>query len=219
MKGLLRNQFYGAASSAAILYGFFILVGIGLLISGNPLLLNSYVLVSATAFALNAIASFRKEAASKWGKYELTTPLTRRDIAKSRYISHVIWTLAGILLSALFVGLTVRIHGNHIFYHVIRDPLTLFCIGAGIALFMGAIFYPTIYFLGTDKSEIIMLISLLGAVSITAGLVWLLNAAYDFKAVSDLEFYLNIVIYMTIAIVFFLFSYFLTTLIYSKKEF
>lgn len=218
MKGLLKNQFYGAAAGAAILLGFFIVAGIGLLISGNSSLLNIYVLVSATAFAMNALAGFRKEAASKWSKYELTAPITRKDIAKSRYITHAIWVLAGTLLAALFVGLTVAIHGNFFFYHVIRDPLALFCTGAGIALLMGTIFYPSIYLLGTDKSEIIMIVSLSGAIGITVGVIWILNATYGFDTVSGPEFYLSMAIYMTIAVMSFIFSCFLTTFIYRRKD-
>jgi hypothetical protein len=218
MKGLLRNQFYGALSSAVVLLIFFVAIGIGLLISGNPSLLNIYALVTATAFTFNAISGFRKEASSKWSKYELTTPVGRKEIVKSRFINHALWVLAGIILSALFVVLTLAIHGNHYFYYDVRDPLMLFCCGTGIALLMGTIFYPSIYLLGTDKSEIIMIISLLGSVGITVGIIWMLNAAYDFQPVTDTEFYLNVMIYMMIVLVSFVLSYFLTTLIYRRRE-
>lgn len=218
MKGLLKNQFYGAIGSAVVLLAFFAAVGIGLLISGNPSLLNIYVLVAATAFAFNAVSGFRKEASSKWSKYELTTPVGRKDIVKSRFINHTLWVLAGIILSALFVVLTLAIHGNRYFYYDVRDPLMLFSCGTGLALLMGAIFYPAIYLLGTDKSEIMMIISLLGSVGITVGIIWILNAAYDFRSVSDTEFYLNVMIYMVIVLVSFVLSYFLTTFIYRRKE-
>lgn len=218
MKGLLRNQFYGALGSAVVLLVFFVAIGIGLLISGNASLLNIYVLVAATAFAFNAVSGFRKEASSKWSKYELATPVRRKEIVKSRFISHTLWVLAGVMLSALFVVLTLSIHGNIYFYYDVRDPLMLFCCGTGIALLMGAFFYPSIYLLGTDKSEIIMIISLLGSVGITVGIIWMLNAAYDFQLVTDAEFYLNVAIYMAIVLVSFVLSYFLTTLIYRRKE-
>ncbi len=218
MKGLLKNQFYGALGSALVLLAFFVAVGIGLLISGNPSLLNIYVLVASTAFAFNAVSGFRKEASSKWSKYELTTPVARKEIVKSRYISHGLWVFAGIILSALFVVLTLAIHGNHYFYYDVRDPLMLFCCGAGTALLMGTLFYPAIYLLGTDKSEIIMIISLLGSIGITIGIIWILNAAYDFRSVSDAEFYLNVAIYMVILLVSFVLSYFLTTFIYRRKD-
>mgnify|MGYP000551380036 CR=1 FL=1 len=218
MKGLLKNQFYGAIGSTMVLLIIFSVAGIGLIISGNPSVLTIYVLASPTAFAFNAVASIRKEAASKWNKYELTAPVRRKEIVKSRYIHHAVCVFTGILLSALFIGLTVVIHGNSFFYDVSRDPLTLFCIGTGIALLMGTLFYPGVYLLGTDKSEIIIITSLLGSIGITAGIIWLLNAAHGFHALSNPEFYLTLAIYMGIVIISFCLSYFLTTLIYRKKD-
>jgi hypothetical protein len=218
MNGLLKNQFYGAFGGAVVLLVFFSAVGIGLLITGNPTMLNIFALAAATAFAFNTAANFRKEASSKWNKYELTAPVRRSDIVKSRYVSHVIWAFSGMFLSALFVVLTVAIHGNRYFYHTIRDPLTLFSVGIGVALLMGTIFYPMIYLFGADKSEITMIISLPGAVGITVGVMWLFNAAYDFKPVTDYIFYINMAIYLVIVIISFVLSYFLTTFIFRRTE-
>ncbi len=218
MKGLLKNQFYGALGSAVILLLFFLAIGVGLVISGNSLLLNIYVVVSSAAFAFNAVSGFRKEASSKWNKYELSIPVTRNQIVKSRFVSHAIWVFSGIILSALFVLITLAVHGNMYFYYPVRDPLMLFSCGMGIALLMGSIFYPLIYFLGTDKNEIIMIISLLGSVGATMGIFWLLNAANDFQRLSDSEFYLVVAVYLAIVLITYMLSYFFTTFIYQKKE-
>jgi len=219
MNGLLKNQFYGAIGSFFILLAFFIFTGIILLITGNPTLLTFFAVVATIAFTFNATASLRKEASSNWSKYELTTPVRRKDVTKSRYINHAIWAMFGIILSAFFVGLTVAIHGNLYFYHTVRDPLMLFCIGTGVALLTGSLFYPSIYFFGTDKSEILMIISLLGAAGITAGMIWLLNAAYSFKPMTDFQFYITTAIYMATVIISFVLSYFLTTYIFNRKEY
>ena len=219
MIGLLKNNFYGALGGAVILLAFFSLAGLGLLISGNPSLLTIFVLISATAFAFNAVSGFRKEASTKWNKYELITPVMRKDIIKSRYISHIIWVVSGLVLAVVFVGLTVLIHGNRFFYYELRDPLSLFCVSIGISLFMGALFYPLIYFLGADKNEIVMIISLIGAVGLTIGTLWLTNAAYGFEPVSDPEFYLSISVFMATAVLSFLLSYFLSRSIYRRKEY
>jgi hypothetical protein len=218
MNGLLKNQFYGAIGGAVVLLVFFSAVGMGLLITGNSTMLSIFALAAATAFTFNTAANFRKEASSKWNKYELTAPVRRSDIVKSRYVSHVIWVFSGIFLSAFFIVLTVAIHGNRYFYHTVRDPLALFSVGIGVALLMGTIFYPMVYLFGADKSEITMIISLLGAIGITVGVMWLFNAAYDFKPVTDYVFYINMAIYLVIAIASFVLSYFLTVLIFRRTE-
>lgn len=219
MIGLLKNNFYGAIGSAVIFLVVFLSAGLALLITGNPPLLNILVIISATAFAFNAASGFRKEASTKWNKYELTTPVRRKDIVKSRYIGHLIWIVVGVVLSAVFVSLAVLLHGNLYFYHVVRDPLTLFCLSVGIALLVGTLYYPAIYLFGADRNEVIIIISLLGAVGIAFAIIWLINARNDFKVLSDPEYYLFIALFLGIVIVLFLLSYFLTVAIYRGKEY
>jgi hypothetical protein len=219
MNGLLKNSFYGALGSAKILLVFFLAAGIVLLVSGNPTLLTVLGLISATVFSFNAVSGFRKEASTKWNKYELTAPVRRKDIVKCRYINHLIWVGAGVLLSAAFIGLTVLFHGNNYFYYEVRDPLTLFCVSTGTALYMGTLFYPAIYFLGTDRSEVIIIVSLLGAIGLSFGTMWAINAGYGFNSLSDPEYYLCMAVFMAVAIASFVLSYFLTNFIYHRKEY
>lgn len=218
MIGLLKNSFYGAIGSAVIVLVVFSAAGLVLLITGNPALLNVLVIISATTFAINTVSGFRKEASTKWNKYELTTPVRRKDIVKSRYISHISWVIFGIVLSAVFVGLAVLVHGNLYFYHVVRDPLTLFCLSAGIALLMGTLYYPAIYLFGADRNEVIIIFSLLGAVGIAFAIIWLINAGNDFNVLSDPEYYFFMALFLGIVITLFLFSYVLTVAIYRRKE-
>lgn len=219
MNGLLKNSFYGALGSAKILLAFFVVAGFALMITGNPSFLNIFGLITATVFSFNAVSGLRKEAATKWNKYELTAPVRRKDIVKCRYINHIIWVSVGVLLSAVFIGLTVLFHGNNYFYYSVRDPLTLVCVGSGTALFMGTLFYPAIYFFGTDKSEIIIIVSLLGAIGLSLGTMWIINAGYGFRSLSDPEYYLCMTIFMAVVIVSFILSYFATNIIYRQKEY
>lgn len=219
MKGLLRNSYYGAIRSALVLLVAVFAVGLALLIIGSPTLLTLIVILSAAAACFVAISSFRREASTKWSKYELTTPVRRKDIVKTQYISHVSWVACGIIISVIFVTLAVVLHGNGHFFYELRDPLALFVFSTGTAVFMGALFYPITYFMGADKNEAMMIISLLGAVGLSFGITWLLNVAYGFKKLSDLEFYFSISVYMAVVIVFFIVSYYISTFIYNRKEY
>lgn len=219
MKGLIKNQMYGAWGSAVVLFAFAIAAGLYLVCTGNPSFMTIFVLAAATIFAINAVASLRKEASSKWCNYVLTTPTTRKVIVKSRYVHHAIWLTIGLMVSALFVAFTVAIHGNRFFHYTFRDPLTLFSMSMGTGVLMGALFYPAVYLLGTDKSEIMMILSLLVSIGLTLGITWLLNAAYSFKALSDTEYYISIGAYWVIVIAAFIASYYLTVFVYRKKEY
>jgi hypothetical protein len=59
----------------------------------------------------------------------------------------------------------------------------------------------------------------LGAIGLTLGTMWAINAWHDFNTLSDPEYYLCMVVFMAVAIVSFVASYFSTNFIYCKKEY
>lgn len=113
----------------------------------------------------------------------------------------------------------VFIHGNRYFYHVLRDPITLFCLSVGIALLLGTLYYPVIYLLSADRNEIAIIISLIGAIGIALSIIWLINAGNGFNTLSDLEYCLSMAVFMGTIITLFILSYYLTTFIYRRKEY
>ena len=97
----------------------------------------------------------------------------------------MIGTAFGVLLAAVFMGLTVLIHGNLYFYYGFRDAITLL-IGSGVLAFlMGAISYPMFYFWGAERMEAILAIGMLGSVGIALGLTWIINFMVGFGQVDD----------------------------------
>lgn len=219
MKGLLRNSFYGTISGAIVSLGVFVGAGIVMLILGNYLLFLIFGLLCIVVFTFNAIASFRREISSNWVKYAITAPIKRRDVVRNQYINHMLWILAGTIVTAIFVGLIVLIHSFFIFESGPRDLLLLFCVGVGISLLIGSIFYPVICLVGTDKSEITMILSLVGGIGITAGIIWSINFYYGFEPINDAQYLIGMLIYVGIVIVLFALSYFLTKHLNQSKEY
>ncbi len=175
MRGLLRNNFYATLAGAKAFAAVAVLLGIFVVAMDNaiPSLIIGYMLLVMIGFSLNSIASIRKESATKWGKYKLTAPVKRTDIVKSFFASQLLWLSVGIGFAALAVASSVALHG----YPFDRDTdiFMLFVVGIGISLFMGAIFFP-IYFLGgEERSEVILVVSLLGSIGIIMGLSTLVN--------------------------------------------
>lgn len=138
MKGLLKNNFYGVIENLKIALAFVMLVGVLLLITGEATLLSAFSLIAPPIIALLMVSCVRKESASKWEKYKLTLPVRRKAIIESQYISHTIWSISGVVIVAVFMTLTVFIHGDQYFYYGFRDAITL-VLGGGIL----AILCPT----------------------------------------------------------------------------
>ena len=123
MKGLLKNNFYGVIENLKIALAFVMLVGVLLLITGEATLLSAFSLIAPPIIALLMVSCVRKESASKWEKYKLTLPVRRKAIIESQYISHTIWSISGVVIVAVFMTLTVFIHGDQYFYYGFRDAM------------------------------------------------------------------------------------------------
>ncbi len=219
MRGLLRLSFYGARESAMLLLGAFAVFGAVTIAVSNTFLTLSFGVLCISAFSFNAIASARKEAAANWGRYAITTPVRRRDIVQSRYAHHLLWVSIGAVFVAVFVGLSYLVHGHLPLDNGGRDLLLIFSVGIGVPLLIGSIYYPTTFRTGADKSEMVLIISLVGAVGFSAGIMLALNFFYGFKPIDDAQYLLGMLAYLGIVVASFIASYFLAERLHQKKEF
>ncbi len=178
MRGLLRNNFYGAFAGAKAFAGIAVLLGVFVVAMDNaiPTLIISYALLVMIGFSLNSIASIRKDSATKWAKYKLTTPVKREGVVKSFFISQLLWLAVGTGFAAAAVASSVALHGFP--FDRNTDVFMLFVVGIGISLFMGAFFIPLYFLGGEERSEVILVVSLLGGVGMLMGLTALINKLY-----------------------------------------
>lgn len=205
MKGLLKNNFYGVIENLKIALAFVMLVGVLLLITGEATLLSAFSLIAPPIIALLMVSCVRKESASKWEKYKLTLPVRRKAIIESQYISHTIWSISGVVIVAVFMTLTVFIHGDQYFYYGFRDAITLVLGGGILAILIGAFSYPLYYLWGAEKTEVILIISVIGSIGIVFALTMLVNTFSDGN-VSDTLYYISLLVVTAITIITFIFS-------------
>lgn len=213
MKGLFLDNFYKTIGSIKLFAFLVFAVGVAALLTGNDTILELFVYIAITALSVNGISSMRKDADVKWNKLELTLPVRRSDIVKSKYLSYLFWVLTGIVIAAIFTALAVAIHGNVFFAYGFRDISSLFTLGTGIALLVGALFYPLAYLLGIDKSETLLVISVIGGVGLAVFLIWMVNLN------GTLSYYTRLGIFALIIALIFCISYLFTKIIYRGKEF
>lgn len=219
MKGLLKNNLYGVIENIKIVFAFITLLGMALLFTGEASLLNIFSLIVAPVVAVLTISCLRKESSSKWSKYKLTLPVKRKEIVKSQYISHFLISLAGMLTVALFILLTVLIHGNQYFYYGFRDAVTLILLGGILSILIGAIAYPLYYLWGAERTEIILVLSVVLSIAVIMGLSIFVNFFTGSGDVSDTVYYISLSAIMAITVLIFLLSYFLTCQIFKYKEY
>ena len=219
MKGLLKNNLYGVIENIKIVFAFITLLGMALLFTGEASLLNIFSLIVAPVVAVLTISCLRKESSSKWSKYKLTLPVKRKEIVKGQYISHFLISLAGMLTVALFILLTVLIHGNQYFYYGFRDAVTLILLGGILSILIGAIAYQLYYLWGAERTEIILVLSVVLSIAVIMGLSIFVNFFTGSGDVSDTVYYISLSAIMAITVLIFLLSYFLTCQIFKYKEY
>lgn len=218
MTGLIRNNLYTALASAKWLAIALLVFGVVTIVLNNDrqTLLVVFSVLCPVVLSTNAIASLRKESASKWHKYKLIAPVTRREIIKSYFFSQLLWVLAGVLPAGAVIGLSVLFHGFPFGQNT--DLLMVFVTGISASLLIGAIFYPLFYLGGEERNEAVLAISLLGAVGLLTGMVVLLNLLFGPKP-ALFEWLLGSALLLLVSLLLFLLSYQLTVMIFRRKEY
>lgn len=219
MKGLLRNNFIGVLENMKVIFPIVIILGIILVAIGNPSMLPIFSIAVTPIFSIVVVLCLSKEAHSKWYKYKLSLPVTRKNIIQSYYICHLFWCAAGMTVVTVFMALTVLFHGNQYFYYGFRDAITLILVGAVLAILIGSAFYPLYCLLGAARAEVIAVISVILSILIVAGLTAIVNALTGDNGVSNTTYYISLFAIVIITSIIFIASYALSTALFKNKDY
>lgn len=207
MKGLFKNNFLAVWISAKFFLAFMVAMGIFVMIIPLQTLQMSFIIIGIVGFSINAATAIGNEFSSKWGKYKLTLPVKRTDIVKSLFLNQLLWLIVGVLFVGIVIVFSYILHGFS--FGQFTDIVSLFVLGIGISLFMGAIFIPLIYMAGEDKIIVFLIISLICGVGIAA---MLFN-------ITDTTPLLGTMIMIVGSLLLFTLSYPLTVCIFKRKEY
>lgn len=215
MKGLLRNNLLAAFSNAMIFSVFMLLWGFFIMVFPDRDLFIGFGLSVMAGFSVNGIFCIQRESNSRWSKYKLTAPIRRADIIKSYYIAQLVWLFWGMLFAAAASALSSRVFRRWAFD--LYTDLPMFALGISISLFLCAIFFPLFCWSGEDRGEVFLVIALLCAIVVDAGLVMLLNMLLPEPGA--ITILCGTAAMTGCSALAFALSYPLTAHIYSRKEF
>lgn len=212
MKGLIRNNLYSMESNILLAFVLSAFLAVSALLIKNPAAVPYMVSIQILLFVVNIAASLRADEISKWSKYEITLPVKRNTIVLAKYLSILLLLVFGVLMGTVTV-LLVYINGDSI-----KLPILLrgFEFGLTLSFFSIAVMYPLVLKLGTEKSELILILSTFGAIGMQ-----LLTAACLSKVTGGMNMRHPFVeaVSTFIAIIAFVVSYFISVKIHKNKEF
>lgn len=204
MKGLFLNGFYAAVGSVKLFLLLVAAAGAALLVFGGSTAQELFVYLSVTALSVNGVAGMHN--ASSWNKFAITLPVRRRDVVRCQFLNHLFWVLVGTVIALLVTAAAARLHGN-------GSTVSMFVLGIGISLLTAAIFYPAAHLLGTERSEAVLVLSVLGAVGLSVGCVGFLNR---FPALSSPR---RTALFIAFYLLTLLASYRITVGVHARKEY
>lgn len=215
MKGLFRNSCYGAMGGVKILLALGLLGGVILLATGSATALQLLVLILPMALALNGAGEIRRNEAAGWSRYELILPLQRKSVVKSRYLSYLFYVMMGVLFAVIFTAIASAIYGGgHFFDRGWKDFWSIFCMGMGLAFVAGAYFFIPTTWRGSDRSEVIMILSIAASYGTIIFFTWVLNRPM-FEQVS---YYIQLALFFVVCVFLYILSYFGAKSLFEKRE-
>ena len=211
MRGLLLNNFYSMSSNIKLSFSIaLVLVFVSLFVGGSflPMIMGIQLFI----FILNTGASLQIDEISKWSKFELTLPVKRRTIINAKYVSFIILIAIGILISTLTAIVYIVFKGSV----DIKTLIWSYCFGLTLSIATPAFMYPFILKFGTEKSDLIILLSsglsvvLMFSISILLSLfVPSINFRSPIVGITSL----------IVSVLLFILSYFLAVWIHRNKEY
>ncbi|MCI9021459.1 MAG: ABC-2 transporter permease [Eubacterium sp.] len=212
MKGLIRNSFYAMENSLKI--SFFIAAFLSVMpcFAKNSSLIPVTISVQIYIFAMSIGTSLHADAAAKWDQFEITLPVPRNGIVKAKYIFYLLLMAAGLCMGSLTAAVSAAA-GLPLDYlglaYGFAHGLTLSAVSIGLM-------YPVMLKFGTDKNEMVLLLSAFCAVAFTIAAAAVLS---PWTNGMNLHHPLTFTVFTLAAILIFAASYLLSVRIHRKKEF
>lgn len=214
MKSLLLKDIYNLSHNAKSMLLLLLVFAFWLIPTSGP---STYVITCAVLCSMMIVTTFVFDDFSKWTKYALIMPITKKDVVLGKFCALGIFSFAGIIVGFI-IGLIGGIITGKIGFHLI-DILSLLGVmlfGFVIAIFLGSIVIPLIIKFGSAQSRVLTI----GAFVVPIGLIYgiyQIGHSLHIK-ISDNTTTILILISPIIAIAIIYLMYRISCVIFSKKE-
>ncbi|HBG8285959.1 TPA: ABC-2 transporter permease, partial [Clostridioides difficile] len=209
MKGLILKDLLNLKGNVKFILLFIIMFGfMSSLGDGN---INNFIGVIIVLCTTMIVSTFSYDDLNKWDSYVLTMPINRNDIVLSKYLTMLIFSFIGVLVS-LIVSVTIGYFKNTL---ILNETLLINALILSISVCFGSLILPLIYKFGTERARLLMILCFLVP---TLALLVFKSILENISSPISIEIILNTLVYSLpfVAILLFVISYFISSKIYSK---
>ncbi|HAU5339852.1 TPA: ABC-2 transporter permease, partial [Clostridioides difficile] len=208
MKGLILKDLLNLKGNVKFILLFIIMFGfMSSLGDGN---INNFIGVIIVLCTTMIVSTFSYDDLNKWDSYVLTMPINRNDIVLSKYLTMLIFSFIGVLVS-LIVSVTIGYFKNTL---ILNETLLINALILSISVCFGSLILPLIYKFGTERARLLMILCFLVP---TLALLVFKSILENISSPISIEIILNTLVYSLpfVAILLFVISYFISSKIYS----
>ncbi len=215
MKSLILKDLYNIGHNAkSMLFMLLVFAVIFIPVSGT----ESYIITSGVLCSMMVITTFSFDNTSKWIKYAMITPITKKDLVISKFIVLFIFSAIG-AVSGMIIGTIGSLITHKAAITNIESILTLLfvtLVSLVTADIFGSVSIPLLFKFGAERARILSLISFL----IPIGICYIIYQLLLYSGVSITDNFIFILICCSplIAIVWNYVMYKISYGIFSRKE-
>lgn len=172
MKSLILKDLYNIGHNAkSMLFILVVLVAAFIPTSG----VAEYIFACAILCSMMIVTTFSFDDNSKWARYAMITPVSKRDLVAGKFIVLAIFCAIGSLFG-LAVGSAGGLFMKKVSFDIaeIAELLLLALIAWVISLIFGSMSIPLVFKFGAEKGRVLLLVSFLIPAAICFGIYQLL---------------------------------------------
>ncbi len=215
MKSLILKDLYNIGHNAKSMFFMLLVFAFIFVPSSGP---NTYIIISGILCSMMVITTFSFDDNSKWIKYAMVTPVTKKDLVAGKFIVLLIFSAIG-AISGLVIGFIGGIIIHKVNYSNLSDILTaLFVtmVSLVIAEIFGSVSIPLLFQFGAEKARILSIISFVVPAVICLGVYGILT--FFGVSFTDQRIFILLCCSPVIALVWNFMMYKISYMIFSKKD-
>lgn len=172
MKSLILKDLYNIGHNAKSMLFILVIFAIVLIPTSG---VEGYIFVCAILCSMMIMTTFSFDDTSKWTRYAMITPISKKDLITGKFIVLAIFCAIGSLFGMVF-GAIGGVFLKKVSFDLVEIGELLFLTLAAwvISLILGSISIPLVFKFGAEKGRVLLLVSFLIPVAICFGIYQLL---------------------------------------------
>ena len=172
MKSLILKDLYNIGHNAKSMLFILVVLAVALIPTSG---VAGYLFTCAIVCSMMIVTTFSFDDHSKWGRYAMITPISRKDLVAGKFIVAAIFCAIGSLFGLAVGSVSGLIMKKDSFDMAgIGELLFLALIAWGISLIFGSMSIPLVFKFGAEKGRVLLLVSFLIPAAICFGIYQLL---------------------------------------------